>query len=86
MSNFTQMIITPDVEQSPWDIDPVATGRISHIGLLRHGTAHGRASVAVVVTTDDGQQVVGQTTWALLRTAFLGLQASAVVAEEVIDP
>jgi hypothetical protein len=76
-----------DVEQNPLPTDNlVADGELSDIGLLRHGTKSGKAVVAVVVTLADGRQVIGQTTWALLRTAYAGLAASPIVAEEVIEP
>lgn len=80
--------ITLDVERSPWDDLPpeVPHGMLSRVGLLRHGTVEGRATVGIVVTLDDGTHVVAETTWALLRTAFTALEASPIVAEEVIDP
>lgn len=80
-----------DVEQTPL-VSPadskkvVGDGMVTDIGLLRHGTQEGRASVGIVITMDGGNKIIGQTTWALLRTAFAGLAASAIVAEEVIDP
>lgn len=78
-----------DAEDPSFPLDAelmVAHGDITAIGLLRHGTSKGKASVALVITTADGRQVLGQTTWALLRTAFAALNASPIVAEEVIDP
>jgi hypothetical protein len=80
-----------DCEQSPLvsAVDSklvVGDGTVTDIGLLRHGTVSGKATVAVVVTLDGGNKIIGQTTWALLRTAFAGLAASPIVAEEVIDP
>jgi hypothetical protein len=86
---MTVLDVFADAEQPgfPLDADRMIThGDISAIGLLRHGTSKGKASVALVITTADGKQVLGQTTWALLRTAFAALNASPIVAEEVIDP
>lgn len=84
-SGLTPLTITPDVEQAPWNDltlrDPV-DGTLARIGLLRHGTAAGKASVAVVVEMPDGTHVIGQTTWALLRTAVGALATSPVAAEE----
>lgn len=83
-SSFTELQVTTDVEQEPWThLDPVAVGHVSHIGLLRHGTSEGRAAVALVVTTEDGQQIVGQTTWALFDWAYQTLAHSPVIAEEL---
>lgn len=84
---MTPLQLTLDIERAPWtDVDPVAIGRVARIGLLRNGTKEGKASVAIVIETDDGQQIIGETTWALLRTAFGALAACPLVAEEVIDP
>lgn len=76
-----------DTEQNPLPQDGlVADGMLTDIGLLRHGTHRGKAVVGLVVTMPDGTRVIGQTTWALFRTAYVGLAASPIVAEEVIDP
>lgn len=85
---MTPLTISTDAEQTPLDFGTglVANGRLSAIGLLRNGTANGKASVAVVITLADGSTVLGETTWALLRTAVNGLAASPTVAEEVVDP
>lgn len=84
---MTPLTITTDVERSPWtDLNPGGDGTLVRIGLLRHGTVAGKVSVAVVVELPDGSHVIGQTTWALLRTAYAALAASPTVAEEVIDP
>lgn len=80
--------ISLDIEQNPWtDLRPsTPAGALDRIGLLRHGTKDGKASVAVVVSLPDGRKVVGETTWALLRNAVAAMAASPIVAEEVIDP
>lgn len=85
---MTVLRATTDVEQGfPFDPKrPFLAGDLTDIGLMRHGTSEGKAAVMVIVTLPDGTQVIGQTTWALLRTAYAGLSASPIVAEEVIDP
>lgn len=88
---MTPLTITLDVDRAPWDdlrlaLPHMPDGRLARIGLLRHGTEGGKASVGVVIELPDGTHVIGQTTWALLRTAFQALAASPIVAEEVIDP
>lgn len=95
---MTPLTITTDVERNGLasldlgrlhpSIDTAvgAVGTLDEIGLLRHGTARGRAVVAILVTLPDDTQVLAQTTWALLRGAYAALAASPVVAEEVIDP
>lgn len=81
------LTIHTDCEVSPLPHDNlIGAGTITDIGLLRNGTARGKASVALVITLDDGSRVIGQTTWALLRTAFHGLAVTPIVAEEVIEP
>jgi hypothetical protein len=81
------LTIHADCEQNPLPTDNlVADGMVTDIGLLRHGTTSGKASVGLIVTLADGRQVLGQTTWALLRTAVRALAATPIVAEEVIDP
>lgn len=78
-----------DVERGGFPLDEnrlVGAGNVSDIGLMRNATSQGKAGVMVIITLPDGKQVVGQTTWVLLRTAYAGLNASPVVAEEVIDP
>jgi hypothetical protein len=82
---MTPLDIRPDIEQKPWTDIPrdAPQGMLTRIGLLRHGTSEGRASVAMVVTLDDGTQVVAQTTWRLMNAAVRALAASPVGSEEV---
>lgn len=78
-----------DLDTEPWtdlQSDEPVLGTLSRIGLLRHGTGKGNASVGLVLTMPDGTQVIGQTTWALLRTAYAAMAASPLIAEEVINP
>jgi hypothetical protein len=79
-----------DIERNPWkDLqeDPdLGVGVVERLGLLRNGMQSGAASVAVVVALPDGSHVIGETSWAALRTAFAGMSASPVVAEEIIGP
>jgi hypothetical protein len=58
-------------------------GLLTNIGLLRHGTVHGNASVSMLVTLDDGRQVFAETTWALLHNAVRALAKSPIASEEV---
>lgn len=85
---MTPLSITLDVERNPWtDIPPKGpNGMLTRVGLLRHGTEGGKASVGLVVELEDGTKVIAQTTWALFRTAYAAMAASPIVAEEVIDP
>lgn len=79
------LTITPDVGQTPWDdVDPNGHGTLERIGLLRNGTAKGRASVALVIRFPDGTAVIAETTWRLFNAAARALAASPVIAEE--DP
>lgn len=54
---------------------PAAFGQITGIGLLANATAKGLAGVAVVITLPDGRQVLGETTWRLLRNATRAMAA-----------
>lgn len=83
MKNFTPLDIRPDIEQSPWQIGEAMEGQLASIGMLRHGTTGGRASVALLVHLPDGTHVVVQTTWRLFTAAHRALAASPIAAEEV---
>ena len=85
---MTGLHVSLDAEQDRLDFHRglIDSGLITDIALLRNDTAKGKASVAVLITLADGHTVLGETTWALLRTAFGALAASPVIAEEVIDP
>lgn len=83
---LTPLDIRPDIAAHPWDdVDPkaLAHGTLVRVGLLRHGTTEGRASVALMVKLDDGRTVIAETTWRLFHTAARALAASPVAAEEV---
>lgn len=85
----TGLSVHTDAECSSFPLDArrlVAEGQLTAVGLLRHGTGRGRASVSMVVTLADGTQVFAQTTWALLRSAYAALAASPIAAEEVDEP
>lgn len=78
--------ITPDIEHAPWsDVDPTYSGELERIGLLRNGTAEGRATVGLVVRLTDGRHVIVQTTWRLLHNAVRALAAGPVGSEETQD-
>lgn len=85
---MTFLSLHPDVERDfPLDRSKLtAEGELTAVGLLRHGTARGRATVSMIVTLQDGSQVFAQTTWALFRAAARALAASAIAAEEVDEP
>lgn len=86
---MTTLDVFADAEDPSFPLNEklmVTHGEVTAIGPLRHGTSEGKAVVALVITTADGRQVLGQTTWALFRTAFAALNATPVIAEEVIDP
>lgn len=81
------LTITTDLDASPWtdlQSDDPNVGMLTRIGLLRHGTQEGRATVGLVVTLDDGTQVLAQTTWRLLFGAVHALAAGPVGREEVM--
>jgi hypothetical protein len=81
----TEIHISLDAEAYPMGIDRqrlAAQGVVTDIGLLRHGTDGGAASVALVITLPSGKQVLAETTWKLFKTAYLALEASPVIAEE----
>lgn len=82
---MTPLHITVDAEQTPLGIDTqllVGQGALTAIGLLRHGTDGGAASIGMVITLPGGKQILAETTWKLFKTAYLVLEASPIVAEE----
>lgn len=85
---MTSLSIHPDVERD-FGLDHtklVAQGQLTAVGLLRHGTTGGNATVSMVVTLADGSQVFAETTWALFSAAARALAASPIAAEEVQGP
>lgn len=60
----------------------VGQGELTAIGLLRHGTTDGKATVSMIVTLADGSQVFAQTTWVLFNAAARSLAAGPIAAEE----
>lgn len=77
--------IATDAEQVSIGLDHsrmVGQGVLTGIGLLRHGTVEGNATVSMIVTFDDGRQVFAETTWRLLRAAYAVLSVSPIAAEE----
>lgn len=82
---MTSLDVRPDMDRAPWtdiDRDGLLAGQLERVGLLRHGTTQGRASVALLGRLDDGRVVVLETTWRLLHAAVRALAASPVAAEE----
>jgi hypothetical protein len=85
---MTELDIRTDLSTHPWsDLEPAtaARGTLTRIGLLRSGTTGSRASVGMVVQTDDGTTVIAETTWRLLHNAVRLLDAGPVGAEEQDD-
>ena len=83
---MTELHVTVDAEVYPLGIDTqllVGQGALTDIGLLRQGTDGGAASVAMVITLPSGKQILAETTWKLFKTAYLALEASPIVAEEI---
>lgn len=76
--------IFPDAEQtnSLDPDDPVIEAEFTGIGLLRHGTSEGKASVALFLKLPDGSQVLAQATWAAFHTAAKALAVSPIAVEE----
>lgn len=84
---MTPLSITLDIERDPWtDLKPGPDGTLTRIGLLRHGTVAGNATVGLLIELPDGTHIIGQTTWKLFRMAYVAMNASPIIAEEVIDP
>ena len=91
---MTMLTVIPDLEQQEfidWKRAQACNrkhgeGTVTGVGLMRNGTKGGKAVVMFRIEQPDGSQVIGQTTWALLRTAYGALAATPIVAEEVIDP
>ncbi|KLL11565.1 MULTISPECIES: hypothetical protein [Protofrankia] len=80
--------IQPDIEAAPWTDITVANskiGTLDRIGLLRHGTTSGRATVGLAIRLEDGTYVIAETTWRLLRGAVRALAASPIGQEETDD-
>ena len=80
---MTPLEIRPNLDRDPWHdirITDVGSqsGRIERIGLLPDGTDAGRPTIAIVGRLGNGQPVILETTWALIRTAIRGLDASPV--------
>jgi hypothetical protein len=70
-----QVIMDATEEGLPGVHDGMAQGQVTAIGGVPRGTAAGLASVALVVTLDDGTTVFGETTLALLNGAVRALTA-----------
>ena len=85
----TPLEVSADLDRAPWSdlgARTVTHGMVQRIGLLPNGTQNGRASVALVIRTDDGRIVVAETTWRLFNVAARALAASPVAAAEPDDP
>lgn len=82
---MTPLDIHVDLERDGLPIDRdllVGEGLITDVGLLRNATSSGKAAVVMLLTLNDGRQVLAQTTWALFHTAAKALAASPIASEE----
>jgi len=84
--------VIPDIDQAGGlphvERDKLITetsAAVRSIGLLRHGTSEGRASVGLLIELPDGRQVIAETSWRLLSTAVRAMAAGPVGSEEVLD-
>ena len=85
---FTPLELSLDVEADPWtDMRDaqVHPGVVERIGLMRGGTREGRATVMMLVRTDDGQWVVGETTLRLFTAAARSIAACPLASEPPND-
>lgn len=80
---MTSIDIRPNLDTAP--LEDVLTspaqalhGTVTLLGLLPNGTSGGKASVAMVITLDDGKQVIAETTWRVFNSAARALAASPV--------
>ncbi|KLL11569.1 MULTISPECIES: hypothetical protein [Protofrankia] len=88
MDGHTHLEVRPDLDRHPWSdlAEPRPLhGHLARIGMLRHGTTSGRASVGLAIQLDDGRWVVAETTWRLFRGAARALSSSPTAAEEDTD-
>ena len=80
-----ELDIFTDIELHGFNLEEsrmIGQGLLTGIGLLRHGTAGGKATVGMTIELRDGTQVFAETTWALFHTAAMALAASPIAAEE----
>lgn len=81
---FLPLELSLDVEAAPWvdlrdaELHP---GAIERAGVMRNGTSSGRATVMLLVRTDDGQYVVGETTLRLFLAAARAIAACPLAHE-----
>lgn len=81
---MSELHVYADVEND-FDLDPdkmVAQGELTSIGLLREGTVGGKATVSMVITLRDGNQVFAETTWRLFSVAATALAATEIARSE----
>lgn len=76
MENFTPLTISleGDGAFADWK-DNSEGGTIDRVATLADGTFGGHPSVAIGVTTKDGKHVIAETTWRLLYTACMAIEA-----------
>lgn len=78
-----------NMELEPWSdlLEGVQAGRTrmgdwTRVGILPAGMESGRASVAIVVTLDDGSQVIGQTSLRNFLMAAAAISAAPLTQME----
>lgn len=74
--NVTKLTLTLDIDETPWtDLAHVKTlAVIERIARIRNGTRNGASAVAVAIKTEDGKDIVAQTTLAALLAAVRAIE------------
>lgn len=82
---MTDLMVTPNLDLDPWTdlLDAaVRPGHLTRVGMLPDRINNNRAVVALAIELEDGQVVVGYTTWALFATVARALAACPVAQME----
>ena len=71
--------ISLDLDKTPWiDLKTAAEpglGKVTRIGRLPAGMQSGKSTIAIVITTPDGKQFIGETSMALFLAAARAMKA-----------
>ena len=83
---MTTLDVNMNITTMPWDLGPIPDSHhvpLTHIGLRPTGTLSGRPTIALVATV-EGQPVMVETTYRLLRLAMRAFAAtpSGILADE----
>lgn len=79
LSEGTGLDVTTRIMDGEWAQylpDPIRHGAITRVGNLPGGTSGGAPAFELIARLDDGSTVVVETTWRLMRTAMLALDAA----------